>query len=241
MLNRDDRGWFVRSRLRNSRRALVSKRGKFFAAIFAVLLWSLPLPAQFSANELAPPPEMIGKVAPRWNLRAWVNLPANSPILETAKLRGKVILLRFLNDSPQGAAGLRDLIKTYQAQGLAPVGIYAPSPTPTSVDPAEVSDLALALSFNFPIGIDSTWQTVNRYWMNRADVEGLAATFLIDRQGLVRYVQPDGRYEKNSRDRAARRNYENLEKIIQTLLAEPAPEAMEDAAAAAPTAATPGG
>ncbi len=184
---------------------------------------------------------MIGKVAPRWNLRAWVNLPANSPILETAKLRGKVILLRFLNDSPQGAAGLRDLIKTYQAQGLAPVGIYAPSPTPTSVDPAEVSDLALALSFNFPIGIDSTWQTVNRYWMNRADVEGLAATFLIDRQGLVRYVQPDGRYEKNSRDRAARRNYENLEKIIQTLLAEPAPEAMEDAAAAAPTAATPGG
>lgn len=180
----------------------------------------VPLAAQFTASELRPPPEMIGKVAPRWTPRAWVN----SPPLEVAKLRGKVILLRFLNDSPQGAAGLRELIKSYQAQGLAAVGMYAPSPTPTEVDPETVRDLASALAFSFPIGVDSAWQTVNRYWMDRADVESLAATFVIDRSGIVRYVQPDGRYEKNSRDRVARRQYESLDKMIQTLLAEPPPE-----------------
>lgn len=186
-----------------------------------VLLATAPARAQFSSIEMAPPPEMIGKVAPRWNLRQWIN--SASP-LETSKLRGKVVMLRFLNDSPQGVAGVRELLKTYQPQGLVMVGIYGPSPTPTSVDPEMVQDLALALGFNFPIGVDSTWQAVNRYWMNQADVDALSATFLIDRNGRVRYVQPDGRYDKNAKDRGTRRQYEELERALKALLAEPPPE-----------------
>lgn len=193
------------------------------APVAFVLLLAAPLRAQFSSLEMAPPPEMIGKIAPRWNLRTWVNSPAPQ---ETNKLRGKVVLLRFLNDSPMGVAGVREIMKTFQPQGLVVVGIYGPSPTPTSVDPELVADLARALGFNFPIGVDSTWQTINRYWMNQADVDALSATFLIDRNGLVRYVQPDGRYEKNSKDRKTRRQYEEMEKVISALLAEPPPEDM---------------
>jgi peroxiredoxin len=194
---------------------------KFILCLFAFLLLAAPLRAQFSANELSPPPEMIGKVAPRWNLKVWLNTAA--PV-ETSQFRGKVVLLRFFNDNPMGAAAVRELSRSYQAQGLATVGIYAPSPTPTSVDPEMVKDLALALGFTFPIGVDSGWQAVTRYWMTQADVEALAATFLIDRNGLVRYVQPDGRYEKNSKDRAARKQFENLEKMLKALLDEPPPE-----------------
>jgi hypothetical protein len=71
--------------------------------------------------------------------------------------------------------------------------------------------------------VDSAWQTVNRYWLNRADAEAASVTFLIDRRGVIRYVQPDGRYEKNSRDRKARQEYEGLEKQILELLKEPPP------------------
>jgi peroxiredoxin len=208
----------------------ISQRGVLSLAA-ALLFLAAPLRAQFSASELSPPPEMIGKIAPRWNLKVWVNSPA--PV-ETSLLRGKVILLRFINDNPAGASGVRELMRTYQADGLSTVGIYAPSPTPTSVDPETVKDLALALGFNFPIGVDSSWQAVNRYWMTQADVEALGATFLIDRNGVVRYVQPDGRYEKSSKDRGARKAYENLEKVLKALLAEPVPDDMAPTPAAAP-------
>ena len=203
--------------------ALISRSALARFVALGTLVWMLaaPLHAQFSPSEMQPPPEMIGKVAPRWNLKQWIN---SADALETAKLRGKVIMLRFIDDRPQGAAAVRELTKTYQPDGLTTVGIYAPSPTPTAVDMEMVKDLALALGFTFPIGIDPTWLAVNRYYMTRADVEALGATFLIDRNGVVRYVQPDGRYEKNSNDRSARRQYENLERMIKTLVAEPPPE-----------------
>jgi len=210
----------------------ISYRGLAFGLLLSTLA-SSPAHAQFSPSEMRPPPEMIGKVAPRWNLKQWIN---SAEAVETAKLRGKVIMLRFIDDRPQGAAAVRELAKTYQADGLTTVGIYAPSPTPTSVDPEMVKDLALALGFTFPIGIDPTWLAVNRYFMTQADVEILGATFLIDRNGVVRYVQPDGRYEKNSSDRSARRQYENLERMIKTLVAEPPPEDLSNA----PTETQPG-
>ncbi|MDP2735060.1 MAG: hypothetical protein Q8P12_02530, partial [bacterium] len=58
------------------------------------------------------------------------------------------------------------------------------------------------------------------YWLNRADAEMTAVTFLIDRKGMIRYVQPDGLYEKNSANRAVRKEFEKLEKQIQNLLKE---------------------
>jgi hypothetical protein len=63
---------------------------------------------------------------------------------------------------------------------------------------------------------------VNRYWLNRADAEPGGMTFLVDRRGIIRYIQPDGRYEKNSADRKARGEYDKLDKQIQSLLKEPA-------------------
>ena len=97
---------------------------------------------------------------------------------------------------------------------------------PSAADAAYIRNLAQAIGFNFPVADDSLWQNVNRYWLNRADAEPDTATFLIDRSGIIRYIQPDGRYEKDSRDRKARGEFEKMEKEIQALLQEPydAPE-----------------
>ncbi|MBI4478937.1 MAG: redoxin domain-containing protein [Acidobacteria bacterium] len=160
--------------------------------------------------------ELIGQMAPPWSLRGWVN----SKPLDIGKLQGKVVLLRFFSDNPVGAASLREWDRTYRDKGLAVIGLYTPQPTPTEVPAEQVERLASALGFTFPVGVDSGWETLNRYWLNRADAEMTAVTFLIDRKGIIRYIQPDGQYEKNSSNRAARKEFEKLDKQVQSLLKE---------------------
>ena len=190
-----------------------------FAALLA-LLAAGGAAAQTTAELASGSNSMIGQVAPAWQQRGWVN----SEPIEPGQLLGKVILLRFFTDQPVGAKAVRDLYRAYQQQGLSAVGIYVPTPMPATTEPEAVRRLAVAMGFDFPVAADSGWETATRYWLDRADAEPGAATFLIDRRGIIRYIQPDGRYEKDSRDRVARRAYENLEKQIQLLLQEEPPQ-----------------
>jgi hypothetical protein len=210
-------------RIGGKREAHLNRRVAHSAIIFAAaFILALPLlRAQFSTADLSSgEDEMIGKPAPAWVHRGWVN----SPPLEIKQLRGKVIMLRFFNDQTISAPAVRQLYQTYQSQGLATVAFYNPEPMPTETDPEYVRGLAASLGFDFPVGNDARWETVNRYWLNRADAEPAGMTFLIDRKGIIRYIQPDGHYEKNSKDRKARQEFEKLEKQIQSLLKEPPEE-----------------
>jgi peroxiredoxin len=156
----------------------------------------------------------VGQAAPPWTPRGWVNAAS----LELKQLRGKVILLRFLSDDTTGAAAVSEIYRVYHPRGLAVVGMYAPSPMPAETSIDHVRQLAAAHGFEFPIGVDSHWETLNRYWLDQGDSELTSATFVIDGKGIVRYIQPDGQYDKNSSNRAMRKEYEKLEKAIETLL-----------------------
>ena len=173
------------------------------------------LQAQFTPKELAlGSDQMIGEMAPLWSPRGWVN----SKPLDVTQLLGKVVLLRFFNDHPTGATSLNELYRTYQEQGLAVVGMYTPTPMPTETTMEHLQRLVSALGFQFPVGLDSRWETLNRYWLHRADAEVTAATFLIDRKGIIRHVQPDGLYDNNSSNRSLRKEYSKLQKQIEGLL-----------------------
>ena len=173
------------------------------------------LPAQTAAQELdARNSQMIGQAPPAWSTEGWVN----SKPLDVKQLRGKVVLLRFLDDNPRGATGLKELVRAYSARGLAVVGLFAPQPMPAETPLEHVRDLVSAQGFEFPVGLYSRWETLNRYWLPQADADRAAALFLIDRQGIIRYIQPDGQFEKNSRNRVLRREYEKLENAIEGLL-----------------------
>jgi hypothetical protein len=193
------------------------------AGVIALLLsFASVLPAQFSTAELAAgEDQMIGQPAPSWVHRGWVN----SAPLEARQLRGRVVLLRFFSDQPVGAPAVVELYQQYQEQGLAAIGFYVPQPMPTTTEREYVGDLASSVGFDFPVAMDSGWETVNKYWLNRADAEPAGMTFLIDRKGIIRYIQPDGRYEKNSKDRRSREAYERMDKQIQALLKETPPAA----------------
>jgi peroxiredoxin len=185
-----------------------------------VVAWALSLAPPATAPSLsAQNPDSsssmkIGQAAPNWSTQGWVNAVA----LDIKQLRGKVVLLRFLSDSTSSAATLVDLYRTYRVQGMAVVGMYAPSPMPAEISRDHVREFAASQGFEFPIGVDSRWETLNRYWIEEPNVDLVAATFLIDRKGIIRYIQPDGQYEKNSANRALRREYEKLQKAIEALL-----------------------
>lgn len=160
-----------------------------------------------------------GRVAPSWIIRDWIN----SPPLDLGQLQGKVVLVRFFSDNPLSAAALNEFYRTYRQQGFEIVGIYTPQPTPTATDLDYVKRLAVSLGFRFPIGVDSRWETVNRYWLTEADADMGSASFLIDRKGVIRLIQGRSLYEKDSRNRNARREYEGLKRLIEALLHEEAP------------------
>ena len=174
------------------------------------------LPVQAWAQELDPVnlQQMIGQSAPAWNAQGWVN----SKPLDVKDLQGKVVLLRFINDNPTGASALNELYRTYRERGFEVVGLYAPQPMPEEISLDHVRQLAASLDFQFPVGLDSRWETLNRYWLQRADADFTGTTFLIDRKGVIRYIQADGLYEKNSPRSAMRREYAKLEGEIETLL-----------------------
>jgi peroxiredoxin len=202
-----------------AKRCEASKRSIVAAAALLCLALSgpiaLPLAAQSPLQDLdARNSSMIGQAAPSWTVEGWVN----SQPLDVKQLRGKVVLLRFLDDNPRGAAGLKELYRAHSAQGLAVVGLYTPQPTPAETTLEHVRDFASAQGFDFPIGVDARWDTLNRYWLQQADAELAAATFVIDRQGVIRYIQPDGYFEKNSRNRTLRKEYEKLDTAIENLL-----------------------
>lgn len=192
--------------------------------VFALLLGVARAPnlaAQIRDEDFASSSSAIkvGQVAPAWNVRNWIN----SGPLDISQLRGKVVLLRFFSDSPASAATLNEFYRTYRERGLEVVGVYAPQPMPAETNLEEVRRLVAALEFEFPVGVDSRWETLNRYWLDQAGVQMDAATFLMDRKGVIRSIQSGGQYEKNSPNRAARRAYESLQRQIEQLLKESAP------------------
>ena len=182
------------------------------------------LAAQFGNDDLSSDRSAIraGAVAPSWVIRNWIN----SGPLDIGQLQGKVILLRFFSDNPLSAATLNEFYRTYRNQGLVVVGLYTPQPMPGETDVDSVRRLVSAMGFEFPVGVDARWETVNRYWLTEADTDMGAAAFLIDRKGVIRFIQGRGVYEKNSRNRAVRREYETMQRLIEQLLKEnvPAPE-----------------
>ncbi len=162
-----------------------------------------------------------GRVAPSWRVRDWIN----SPPLDLEQLQGKVVLVQFFSDSAPSAAALNEFYRTYRQQGFVVVGFYAPQPMPGETDVAYVRRLVVSFGFEFPVGVDARWETVNRYWLTEADADMGSASFLIDRKGVIRLIQGRGLFDRNSSNRNVRRVYDTLKRQIEALLKESVPGA----------------
>jgi peroxiredoxin len=163
--------------------------------------------------------ELIGTAAPEFTGLAWLG---GHP-LTVAGLRGKVVLIRFWTDGcpycTHTAPALNGLHRRYAPAGLTVIGIYHPKP-PGHRPEAMIADAARRLGFQFPVAIDASWDTLRRWWLDRGDRPWTSVSFLLDRQGRIRFVHPGGEYYPG--EGAPGRDYEALHAAIERLLAEPA-------------------
>lgn len=157
--------------------------------------------------------ELIGTPAPGWQLDTWFN----SRPLSLADLRGKVVLIRWFM-SPRcslcsaTAPSLDLLDDRYRARGLVVLGFYHHK-DPEPLDPAAVKGYLEHFGFRFPVAIDPDWKTLKRWWLDR-ERSYTSVSFLLDREGVIRFIHPGGKYAPGSPDLA------EIEKKIEALLSE---------------------
>jgi thiol-disulfide isomerase/thioredoxin len=163
--------------------------------------------------------EMIGRRAPAWSFERWIRSPALTP----QDLRGKVVLLRWWTDGCDYCAatlpGLEALRRRHADEGLVVIGVYHPKP-PRAVRDRDIVAMANRLGFSGPIAVDQRWTTLERYWLAGHEREFTSVSFLIDRDGVIRWVQRGGEYHPSADPSHARcdLDYRGLEKTLAALL-----------------------
>jgi peroxiredoxin len=133
-------------------------------------------------------------------------------------LRGKVVLVRWWTapDCPYcraTAPALNEFFGTYHPRGLEVIGFYHHK-SDAALDVNAVKKYARAFGFKFPVAIDPECRTLRRWWLHTGERQWTSVSFLLDRQGVVRFIHAGGQYVKGDSDYAA------LESKIRALLAE---------------------
>lgn len=189
----------------------------------SVVAISLLLPGTGSATsnrwQPAEGATLIGTSAPEWKDIDWIQ---GGP-LTLAGLRGKVVLLRFwltgCSYCERTAPALRALAERYADRGLVVVGLHHPKST-AARDRRTVEKAARALRLDFPIGLDNDWTTIRAYGVGSIFERFTSASFLIDRDGVIRFVHDGGEFhEGGGPDHAScRAAYEALEAALVSAL-----------------------
>ena len=139
---------------------------RVFSRLFALLL--LAGAAQAAVTPSTP--------APDFTLRS-----SNGPNLRLSEQRGQVVMVNFWatwcgpcrEELPQ----LAKLHDKYRAAGLVLLGVNVDD------DPRKAAELVTRLGLRFPVLLDTDKQVSRRY-----DMSAMPATFLIDRDGVVRSI-----------------------------------------------------
>jgi peroxiredoxin len=169
---------------------------------------------------------ILGQAVPEWPAKRADQWIQGGP-LTLARLRGKVVLIRFFMDADcpycrATAPALNELNDDFAASGLVIVGMYTPKPRPRPIGADKVRGYVKTYGFRFPVAIDADWGALNKLWLDRVpDAKFTSASLLIDRQGILRHVQEGGAYGKDAADPRARRDYQEMHDAIVKLLAEP--------------------
>jgi peroxiredoxin len=172
-----------------------------------VLVWSTGAAVFAAAGE-----SMLGRKAPDWTGVKWIN---SSP-LQLPQLAGRVVLVRWWTAPGcpycrATAPALNEFNREFRERGLQVIGFYHHK-SPGSLEVEAVKEHARRLGFEFPIAIDFDWRTLKQWWLHSEAEKWTSVSFLLDRQGVVRYIHPGGQYVKGDPD------YQILRSKIEELL-----------------------
>lgn len=164
--------------------------------------------------------ELLGQPAPEWRFDRWVR---GGP-LSLAGLRGKVVVLRWWNEDCRYCRATLPGLERLQHEhprDLVVIGVFHPKP-PHPVSDAHVTRVARTLGFSGPIAFDGHWRTLDRYWLDgHPERDWTSVSFLIDRGGVIRWVQGGGEYYPTNDPRHAQcdADYRGLETAVRAALA----------------------
>ena len=165
--------------------------------------------------------ELLGRPAPDWAFTRWVRGPQHV----LADDRGKVVLVRWWTE---GCHFCKTTLPVIEGLGrahpkdLVVIGVFHPKPEPREVDDRHILAVARQLGFSGPIAFDRDWKTLKRYWLDaNPDRNWTSVSFLIDRDGVIRWVHGGGEYHPSSDPAHARCDleYRGLEKALASALA----------------------
>ncbi len=147
--------------------------------------------------------DLIGRAAPAWSFDRWIRTPP----LSLASLRGKTVLLRWWTEGCHYCATtlpeLEKLRRLHQADGLVVIGVFHPKP-PRDLSDRHIVAVANQLGFSGPIAVDGRWSTLERYWLDgHPERQWTSVSFLIDRNGIIRWVHGGGEYHPGDDPRHA--------------------------------------
>ena len=147
-----------------------------------------------------PGTELVGRAAPEIHAEHWIN----SEPLALEDLRGRVVLVRFWTAPgcpfcSATAPSLNTLHDRYGDDGLVVVGLYHHK-SRSPLDPADVARYAEGFGFEFPVAVDTGWRTLRSWWLDRRERGWTSVSFLLDRDGVVRWVHPGGKYVEGDED-----------------------------------------
>ena len=144
---------------------------------------------QTAESQPAPELESCGPAPALAGISGWLN----SPALDLAALRGKVVLVDFWAYScincQRAIAHVNAWYSTYQKAGFVVIGVHTPEYAFEHV-PGNIEAGAKRLGIRYPVAIDNDYKT----WDSYAN-QSWPADYLIDATGQVRFVSAgEGRY-----------------------------------------------
>jgi thiol-disulfide isomerase/thioredoxin len=192
-------------------------------------VWTLMLVAAGQADRAGPinrgddadARALVGKPAPPLPALRWLDGKPRT----NRSLRGRVVVLRsFTSGCPFCAStlpALEQLHRQLGPRGVQVLGVYHPKP-PRPVSDDEARGHARALGASFPVAVDPDWALVKAWWQDLGGSQWTSVTWVLDRQGRLRWLHPGGEYHAGGGEAHAqcRADDQRLRALLDTLLRE---------------------
>ncbi|MEE8405393.1 MAG: TlpA family protein disulfide reductase, partial [candidate division Zixibacteria bacterium] len=141
------------------------------------------------------------------------------------ELAGKVSLIRWWTDTcPFCSASLpaiENLRETFAADAFQTLAVYHPKP-PRPVNREDILSAARTLGYTGDVAIDINWQVLDKKYLSTGERSATSVTFILDKQGVVRFVHPGPEFQKSADLGKTQENkdYQDIKSAIEFLLSE---------------------
>ena len=142
---------------------------------------------------------------------------------DTQRAAAKATLYRWWTDGcphcEKTLPAVEALRKKYGPKGLRVVAVYHPKP-PRDVSDADIREAAKRMGYGGVIALDQDWSELKKFYLDTGDRPATSASFLVDREGVIRHVHPGPRFFPSEDPASAKEDadYRRLEGAVRQLL-----------------------